>query len=719
MTQVTSHKENRNTGSCRAWSRRLCLMSCVLCPALWFSICLVSCVLCPDRAWAAVGPAEQRFADDLAVAAAHARAFHYYSLGAAELAIREWEWILRVDPHNGDALAMIRRTVEEVSVRQAAQRQTSDQRRGVVASTLRRLELTALPSRPARHGSGRFEQTTFLGTYKYRAGDRGDRTLNGRWGYYGVEAIRWEDPDWTPGGYLAAEWDYFNRHTEDVRLRQVTYSATEGPWRYVVGDTSTKLSRYVVRGVTYRGIDAMLAADQADLHLFYGASPVFLTDNEEYIYPRRIFGVRGAADLTDAYRVGLSLSHLDDSDRIRRVNSTNPKENLVIGFDQRYEVIPGRWTLASEVAFSTTDPNGSRDADDLGGSAIYLSSDVSWEGGRWGSRYERLGHGFRSLLGLSETVGSLNPITADRQEIGTDLEWRPTRTTGLLLDYSEYRSNLDGRADIETVREHRYGGRAWWDAPDPWPQLSTRITWADRLTVPGNDFQSARRQGWDNRIELAKSVDLSREWRDLDLRAAYLYRESLDSLTSPLRELTEQRYELRGALPLSERLQLNSLWAFARLFDEATSGDRARIADQWLINLSLAARLWDTASLTLGYEPLAHDATTFGNRFRTFEESQTYEVTFRWPWVRPGALAGGAVSLSPYLSFFYEDVDSGTAPDRTFFSSRLEAAWEPAPDHRLGVDLEYRDGRSDDDPLLGSKEFRMFLVYRGGWDVQR
>ncbi len=77
------------------------------------------------------------------------------------------------------------------------------------------------------------------------------------------------------------------------------------------------------------------------------------------------------------------------------------------------------------------------------------------------------------------------------------------------------------------------------------------------------------------------------------------------------------------------------------------------------------------------------------------------------------------MSVSPYLSFFYEDVDSGTAPDRALFSSRLEAAFEPKPEHRLGFDIEYRDLRSDDAAQLGSKEFRMFLVYRGGWDVDR
>ncbi len=687
-------------------------------------VCLASCVLCPSsQVSAAVGVgamAEQRFADDLAIAAAHARAFHYYSLGAAEQAIREWEWILRVDPQNGDALSMLRKTVEEVSVRQAAERVSDDQRRGVVSSTLRRLELAGL-ERPgqARAGAGRFEQRTFLGTYKRRAGDRSDRTLNGPWGYYGAESIMWQDPQWTPGGSLSAEWDYFNRQTEDLRLRQATYTAENGPWRYVIGDTSTKLSRYVVRGVSYRGIDARLSAERGDLQMLYGATPVFVTDKEEYIYPRQILGLRGSTEIGEGQELGLSFSHLNDSSRIHRVNSTNPKESMVVGLDHRYQVIPGRWTIGSELAFSSTDPNTDNGAaDDLSGSAQYLTSNVSWERVGWSSRYERIGHGFRSLLGLSETAGSLNPVTADRQEMGTTLEVRPNDTMRIDFDYSDYRSNLDGRSSVEGVREHRYGSRWRWDTPDPWPHLLTQVVWTDRLSVPGNVFQSNHRSGWDNRIELAKSVDINQMYRDIDLRAAYVYRESLDSLTTPLNELTEQRYELRGVMPLSERVRFNSLWAFSRLFDEVSTGDRAHVADQWLVNLSLASRLWDTASLTLGYEPLGHDPSPFGTRLRRFEDAQTYEATFRWPWAR-SFQRGRKLSISPYLSFFYENVDSATAPDRTFFSSRLETAFELHPDHRLGFDLEYRDGHSEDDALLGTKEFRMMLVYRGGWDIAR
>ncbi|MDD5618750.1 MAG: hypothetical protein PHG69_06620, partial [Candidatus Omnitrophica bacterium] len=250
-----------------------------------------------------------------------------------------------------------------------------------------------------------------------------------------------------------ADINYYNKSgkREDARLRNATWWMKNEKMQFILGDTSSYLSRYILNGVNYRGVNLKMGLYQNmfgdikdNITFLYGKVPFFQLSDDKYIYAREIFGARNEMDLWENWEFNTSFAYiLDSRSRIIKIDPNNkPKQNAVLGIDQVFRVIPDVWTLYEETALSYADDDRSTDSKILRSAANYFVSDFKTKKFKLYNSYERVEPNFRSFLGLTGYTAN-NQLTVNREHILNYLEYEPRDEVNLGLQYSRTRTNLN------------------------------------------------------------------------------------------------------------------------------------------------------------------------------------------------------------------------------------------------------------------------------------
>ena len=656
-----------------------------------------------------------------------ARAAQLYDTGNLKDAMAEFEIILQNDPLNRAANEYIDKIRYKLNEKGASEWELSERITGYrnALNARKKIEITD-PYKPALDYGGkpyeRFINQTSFGSNS-RNFEPSTDTSFGPSGFFIAEHLRLDQPANNWQNTFSLDARYHDNSHEDARIRRIMYSLSNpGGMRFIAGDTSTRLSRYIMRGMYYRGVNLALNNDANEFKILWGAVPHFVAktqdtgnkDTDIYIYPRKVFGARDAIRVLDGYKIGVSYMELKDSERVRTIDTNyNPKLNRVAAIDQNIEVVPEKWRIETEDAFSTSDEDRT-DKDilvkdeKLKDFAHYIRSDITLPRFKLINSYERIGADFRSYSDLASTNTTwLSGITSDREKIDNYLEYRPYELNPVYLDlyFSRVRNNLDRDNDLETGRQQNYGvDLRFTPEPGYWmPQSALRLKIMDRLSVPGSQYASNDVSDRDIIFELAKKL------YGIDLNTSYTYRNSIDNIDTL--NTYSNIYNIRAAKELTDMVLLSAGYQHydTRQDEGSLKGTTGR---QDFLNLSTALRLWAGANLSFDY---SYEDTS--DRTGTLQDTNAniYSTTFSWPFSHYSLNNGREFSIAPYFTYQLTQGSAAESKNRYIWTAALDANYQLAKGHRISASFLYRqDENSYYDPSTGSSsrgiEDRRFLL---------
>jgi len=538
-------------------------------------------------------------------------------------------------------------------------------------------------------------------------------------GFFVEEHLRLDTEfnDWKQA--ISMDTRYHDNSHEDARIRRLTYATSKDKVSFIAGDTSTRFSRYTLRGLYYRGADLSLKDDKNSFRILIGATPHFLTrttanPNRDagYIYPRKVFGVRDAYKATDNYTVGVSYMELRDSERVRTIDSNyDPKLNRVVSIDQNLEVIPHKWKIESENAYSTSDEDRT-DQDilitdkKLKDFSHYVRSAIEIPKFKLINSYERLGPDFRSYADLASTNSNwLSAISADREKIDNYMEYRPFEFDPLYIDanFSRVRNNLDKDNDVEMLKQTNYGaGLRYVPEDDQWmPQTSVRLKYLDTLSVPGSQYASDDVLDRDIIFELAKRL------YGVDLSTSYTFRKTIDNILTY--GSYTNIYNISAAKELTDMVLLSTSYSRSNTTKDQ-NGDDGTIGRGNFFDINTALQLWAGANLSLGY---SYQDDTDSTGITPDTKANIYSTTFSWPISKFFFKTGSELMLAPY--FTYQLVDGWSSSNNkphSIWTAALDASYFIAKDHRLSLNALYREDQNDNSSTYGTEDYRFLLTYQ-------
>lgn len=492
---------------------------------------------------------------------------------------------------------------------------------------------------------------------------------------------------------------YHDDSYDSARIRRIMYSLSNpGGMRFIAGDTSTRLSRYIMRGMYYRGVNFALNDDINEFKILYGAAPHFMAkttggvnkDQNIYIYPRKVLGARDAIKIMDGYKVGVSFMELRDSERVRTIDPNyNPKLNRVFSIDQSIEAVPGKWHIETENAFSTSDEDRSdkdifsRD-DRLKDTANYIRSEIALTRFRLINSYEIIGTDFRSYSDLASTTTSwVAGLTSDREKIDNYLEYRPFQFDPIFLDlyFSRIRSNFDRDVDIPTMRDKNYGvDLKYTPENETWiPQSAIRLKVMDKFGTSGSQYASNDVSDRDIIFELAKKL------YGVDLNGSYTYRNEVDNIDTY--KTYSNIYNIRAAKELTEMILFSAEYEHYDIYD-----DQDTVGGMDYLNLGTALRLWTGANLSLDYS--REDRSDKTGRLQD-SNINTYSTTFSWPWSHYFLDSGQEFNIAPYFTYQLSQGETAESKNRYIWTAACDANYQLAKDHRISASFLYRQDEND------------------------
>lgn len=532
-----------------------------------------------------------------------------------------------------------------------------------------------------------------------------------------AEALKLEG---TMGDYkytATANINYFNKDSnrrEDIRLRNIAWWMKNDKVQLTLGDASSYLSRYVLNGVNYRGANLKMDVYENtfgdiknNMTFLFGKIPYYWLTQDKYIYPREIAAVRNELDLWERWDLNASFAYLwDSSSRVQKIDTNNKaKENGLIGIDQTIRVLPGIWTLYSENAFSYGDDDRESDDKILKGSAQYYVSDLKTREFKMYNSYERIDPDFRSFVGLTGYTAN-KQVTIDREHILNFIEYEPYEFLDLGLQYSRTRTNLAKAYDTQTIKDQNYKANIKLTPENELPRFSLRGSIWTTNCGPGPIYAPAAESNWDSFFEIAKTL-----W-EADLSAAFGMRGYSQFVNDNLtyEDALEYTFTLSANKKYFDRIDITPSYTLSRIGLKKTPSIPiySREIVSQLFDLSLAAGLWDTATLTFDYN--------FSNTedFATpsvWGVNNAFTTTFSWPFTTMLGFRKKLV-FSPFLSYHYS---TGRANfyDRDYFATRLEGDYFLTENSKFNLSGEYRSNSSNDHTYAGfGDEYRIIVSYK-------
>jgi len=648
-----------------------------------------------------------------------ARGCRLYDLGKLKEAMAEFQAVLKEDPKNPAASDYLNKIWIKLNETGVTSQELSEQITGYknAINARRRIEITD-QQKPALDYGGkpyeRFINQTSVGFNNRKFGSSSDTSFDPK-GAFVAEHIRLDQPQNEWQNTFSLDARYHDNSHEDLRIRRIMYSLSNpNGMRFIAGDTSTNLSRYTMRGMYYRGVNFALKNEVNDFKILWGETPHFMTKTtehpnreKEYIYPRKVFGVRDAYKVMDGYKIGVSYMELKDSERVRSIDpSYDPKLNRVVAIDQSIEAVPEKWNIETESAYSTSDEDRT-DKDilvrgkQLKDFANYIRSELTIPKFRLVNSYERIGSDFRSYSDLASTnTLGIAGITSDREKIDNYLEYRPFEFDPIYMDlsFSRVRNNLEHKSNMEMTQQTNYGtGLRFSPDIDNWlPQSAIRLKVMNTLSVPGSDYASNDVSDRDIIFELAKKL------YGVDLNTSYTYRKTIDNIET-FGSYTNI-YNIRAAKEITDMILLSGEYMHSDT-TKNQDGSEGRTNGQNFINLSTGLRLWAGANLSLDY---SYQDLSDKTGMLQDEKTNIYSTTFSWPFSHYFLNSGAELSFAPYLTYMITDSRKDIASHSTW-TAALDATYQMGKGHRLSADFLYRNDQ-DNAISSGDTEDRRFLL---------
>lgn len=686
-----------------------------------FLIILLSAVCCQ---LSVVSSAEviQPNQADLAIA----RGCYLYDSGRLKEALAEFTTVLKEDPQHQAALEYTDKIWSRLNEGGISSQDLDEEVRGYKNAALARKKIEITDQEKVVSYAGdkpyeRFINTTSFGYNDRRFATSSDKSFTPD-GFFIAERVRLDTNIERWRNTISLDARYHDNDHEDARLRRFTYALSEpGGMYFIAGDTSTRLSRYTLRGMYYRGLDFAMKSDTNEFKILVGAEPHFLTKTQEhtnrdngYIYPRKVFAVRDAYKVMEDYKVGVSFMELRDSERVRTIDPNyNPKLNRVVAFDQNIEAVPGIWRIETENAYSTSDEDRT-DKDilikeeKLKDFAHYIRSALEVPKFRLINSYERIGSDFRSYADLASTsVTWLSGLTSDREKIDNYLEYRPFEFDPVYLDFyfSRIRSNLDKDNDIEMNQQTNYGTDVRF-APDcsSWlPQAAVRLKFLDTLGVAGSQYASNDVTDRDVIFELAKRL------YGIDLNTSYTNRKAIENTETW--GSYSNIYDLRMAKELTDMVLLSSAYSHSNTYKDQ-EGEESTTARKDYFNINTALQLWAGANLSFGYG--YEDNTDSTGVFEDIK-TNTYSTTFSWPFNKYILRSGSELTLAPYITYQFVDDWHNNYASRYEWTAAVDTTYQIAKDHRISLNVLYREDDQENKSLAEPayiEDYRVLLTYQ-------
>ena len=519
--------------------------------------------------------------------------------------------------------------------------------------------------------------------------------------------------------------DGYQNAKNDLRLRQTSYQLRRDDARITIGDFRNYLTThkivdpsnplasytgYTLRSTQMRGIDLQLTTDRNDFHLMAGAAPFFLSPSDEYIYPRKIFGIRDSYKLTSWYRAALGGSYVrDDDERIEHIDpAIQPRETGILSFEQDVTLIPGHWAINSEHAYSVTDdnfrPNRFGDNVKLKDFAHSAFSEWRWPAIRILGSYERIGPDFRAPSDIA-AIGTISSkyVTADREHLTLRVYPRRIgRLYGNLL-YARTQNDLDDDSEVELTREHWMTATGGLQLPKGWPQPGFRTTFIRTISVPGSTFSADKRWLFDLLGELRY-----RGW-ETDWTAGYQFQE-VDAQTIGFDDDYRRTYHLQASRGLWPGGYLSTRWAWSDVHDRFNNTTPRQYSTQEA-GATLSSRLWSTASLSASFThqdlgtPFVNDPVLQSPGGGIVD---TISSAFVWPYTKRFR-GGRTLSLMPSLHVHHVDASDDLQQHPTV-GARFTARWAVRNDWRWEFLLEHRQGDDQELRRANAQEWRGWLV---------
>ena len=651
----------------------------------------------------------------------HAEAYYLYTQGFYEDAIGIWEEILAFDRNNETALKFVDDATARLRARVKPKEILAEESRGI--RSMRQKKLGPTPGQYSHTNLSNNEMKPEYQMLENRFFDHSISLLRNEQNY----AIRTKRDttsisesiraDTTIGEYdstFAATWNYDDTAREDFRfLRYVNYVLEHDNWRFLAGDNSAYLSRFVMNGMNFRGAELMFHTDEEAYPVdrfkaLYGLSKYYDGDSEEYFYPIEVFGVRNEVEFIPAYKVGVSFMHQVHENKITRVDSLfHPKRNIVYSFDQ-YIKPADWWVIRHEIAYSEVDNEVRNDRIqeeqilDKEDWAHYLTSNILKDKWQMFTVYEYGGPNFVSLAGEPQFFKIMMPN--DREMFENTFVYTPTDQLLFELQYYRYRNNLEDDAGYETTKENWFKATTRIMPKNTWmPVIGLKGSLLRSRTLPGSSSTTDKRYTRDFGIELTKTL------YGVDWRGGYTFQKSYEDLNYKFCDVYRHLYSMGGRTTLiPDRVNLNVFYSFANLDILTPVGDMTNSAHENKLDASVTSRLWGPSSISAGYH-------YFNRRdyIGTFEDldSHTGSIVFNCPYTKEFANKR-TLTMSPFLSYYYTKNDEYTDYARGLFSGRLDTSYYFTPNDKLDLVFEYIEGMDKSDQNQEGDEVRFMTTYR-------
>lgn len=678
-------------------------------------------------------------ADPLALARAH----HYTKTLQYDKALAELSRIAETTDFNPQVLELMSRLIGAVKLdEREIQRKTEENDRGRVALAVTHV---GVPLGEEAYSEGPVQKVTQNTVYTYkglsgRPRDAKDKTFS--------EYVRIEQQsgDYRLDGTI--HYQYMNGPGETDRIRHLNYRIDGPPGTFNVGDSSVHFSRYVLNGVDYRGLGAIIDSEWSELELILGVTPFYKNKDgdDKYIYPRDIVGTRIELWPHGRWTVGQSAAYLRDSaGRVTALDPFNgPRENVVLGIDNDIDIVPGLWDLYHESVYARLDPDILSDVEKRSDSAHYVTTKISLKDVDFVNTLEYVGPDFESGGGFSsfqtlegnDSFLRQNAISNDRFHYETSLSYAPYDWLYSNVQWSRTRNKLDETQNIfsdsrtayrrdttpEHTREDWFQSNIRVDLPWGLPRLGARLAEIDIFSSPGSVDRSNDSTTRQLDFTLSKTVS------GVSLDARY-EGEDFEDETSGFNDEMRHRLSFTGSSFVWNQLGLISGYSYLRRDRTRPNNDTQRRLEDHEFNLGLSRTLPWGASASLSY---AYDVWEDWDATPGSKDTHRLVGTLSWPWT--GILMGAhEVTIDPYLSY-YKDLSTDPGSDRGAWSTKLEASCKILPEAVLTLSADYRNDDINGDAINGTGEEIRFLLslrsefdftpapeledysYRGDWD---
>jgi hypothetical protein len=640
-----------------------------------------------------------------------ARALHLYNQRKLSKATGDLKEILIQDPRNLAAGEYLTKIVSKINATQKTKEILEEELKGI--SCVESAQLGKIYGKEEfGNTDGEEKFTTNTSMISTRMSQKADDWTD----KYISEAMRLEGSMNDYKYTATANINYYNKDNkrDDVRLRNATWWMKNDKLQFILGDTSSYLSRYVLNGVNYRGVNLKMNLYESTfkevsdkITILYGQVPYFWLTEDEYIYPRQIVGVRNELDLWDWWDLNTSFAYiLDNETRIDKIDTNNKaKENALLGIDQVFRLMPGIWTLYEETTLSYSDDDRTADDKILRSWANYFASDFKTKMVKVYTSYERINPNFRSYVGLTGYSAN-NQATINREHVLNFIQYTPYDEVDFGLQYSKTRTNLDKKYDTETIEDTNYKANLKIMPTNGLPRFSIRGSVWTSGSTPGAVDAPREESSWDTIFEMGKTLWETEFSTSYGLRG---YSQFINE-TNTYGDAFEQSFTLSANKRFFEKMSLTPSYKYswATLRKKPDRPIYTETISSHLFDVSVSSGLWDTAYLTFDYNFLTTEDFATPSAWGT---NNAFTTTFSWPFTTTLGFRKKFV-FSPYLSYHYS-TGKATLFDRTYFAGRLEGDYFLTENSKLNLSGEYRDNTVSDPAYVGyGDEYRIMLSYK-------